>query len=490
MEYLEIARELLDHEIDWDAEIGPGGASPEKATINQEDPPAWEGPPARDIGEVEIKPWPEPMDEAAFYGLAGEVIKAIEPYSEADSHALLITFLTMFGNLVHRGRYHPVAADKHFANLFAVIVGNSAKGRKGMSANLIIQLLEKIDAPWAARMTSGLSSGEGLIYAVRDPVFTRMPIKEKGRVVDYEEVLTDAGVADKRLTVLEAEFAQALRVMARQGNTLSPVIRQAWDKGNLNTLIKNDRNRATDAHISIIGHITIYELLELMQNSEGYNGFANRFIWILSKRSKLLPDGAVVPETLQNKLTIKIQKAVNFAGLHELRQEFEDQESQSIGYKPIIPEPIERDPEARKYWRQVYSELAEEKPGLYGAVTARAEAQVLRLSIIYAILDLSETITADHIKAAKAVWDYADRCAQYIFAGKTANRDAQEIIIALEAAGGQLTQTEISNNVFNRNVPSVVIKSALEELLETGRIKKEDEATGGRPRTIYKLVTK
>ena len=236
-----------------------------------------------------------------------------------------------------------------------VIVGDSAKGRK-VCLLLIIQLLSKIDEAWPRRVTSGLSSAK-VIYAVRDPVYVRQPIKEKGRTVDYEEVMTDRGVSDKRLVVLEAEFAQALRVMGRQGNTLSPVIRQAWDKGNLNTLIKNNQNRATSAHISIIGHITLYELLELLQNNEGYNGFANRFLWVLSKRGNLLPDGAVVPETLQNQLTTKIQKAVAFAGLHSLQENREE-----VGRVPLTTEVMSRDREARKYWHKLYWELSNEKP--------------------------------------------------------------------------------------------------------------------------------
>jgi hypothetical protein len=42
-----------------------------------------------------------------------------------------------------------------------------------------------------------------------------------------------------RLLVLEGEFASTLRVMGRDGNTLSAVIRNAWDSGNLRILSKN-----------------------------------------------------------------------------------------------------------------------------------------------------------------------------------------------------------------------------------------------------------
>jgi hypothetical protein len=75
---------------------------------------------------------------------------------------------------------------------------------------------------------TGPSSGEGLIWHVRDPIEERQAIKDKGRTVGYEMVITDQGVEDKRLLVIEPEFASTLRVMEREGNTLSAQLRQAW----------------------------------------------------------------------------------------------------------------------------------------------------------------------------------------------------------------------------------------------------------------------
>ena len=72
--------------------------------------------------------------------------------------------------------------------------------------------------------------------------------------------------------------------MSREGNTLSAIIRQAWDSGNLHPLTKNSPIRATDAHISIIGHITREELLRYLTETEQANGFANRFIWLMVYR--------------------------------------------------------------------------------------------------------------------------------------------------------------------------------------------------------------
>ena len=142
-----------------------------------------------------------------------------------------------------------------------------------------------MDDSWvSSRVQSGLSSGEGLIWAVRDPIEKQKPVREKGHGVDYETVIEDHGVDDKRLLVVESEFANTLKVIKREGNTLSPTVRQAWDSGILNTMTKNSPAKATDAHVSILGHITSHELR--FGGTEAQNGFANRFLIACAKRSQ------------------------------------------------------------------------------------------------------------------------------------------------------------------------------------------------------------
>ncbi len=96
---------------------------------------------------------------------------------------------------------------------------------------------------------------------------------------------------DNRLLIVEGEFSSTLKVLNREGNTLSPVVRNAWDSGDLNTLVKNNPAKATGAHISIIGHITKQELLKHLDETEAANGFGNRFLWVYVDRSKILPEG-------------------------------------------------------------------------------------------------------------------------------------------------------------------------------------------------------
>ncbi len=123
-----------------------------------------------------------------------------------------------------------------------------------------------MDPQWAdQRVVSGLSSGEGLIWAVRDKIYKNEEVKDNGRPTgEVTEVLVDVGEQDKRLLVVEEEFASVLQAVSRHGNTVSALIRQAWDNGKLRTLTKNNPTKATGAHISIVGHITHQELCRLL----------------------------------------------------------------------------------------------------------------------------------------------------------------------------------------------------------------------------------
>jgi len=193
-----------------------------------------------------------------------------------------------------------------------VQVGPTAKGRKGTGWSPIKYLFSMIDGEWSKnRIKTGLSTGEGLIFNVRDPIYKTEPVREGKKIIDYQQVMVDPGEDDKRLLVIEPEFASTLTVMAREGNTLSAVMRQGWDDRDLSPLTRNNPIKATDAHVSIIGHITQQELLARMDDTSKANGFANRFLWAVVKRSKELPEGAEVPADGLEKLAEKLTTAVN-----------------------------------------------------------------------------------------------------------------------------------------------------------------------------------
>ena len=160
----------------------------------------------------EARPWPEPPAQEAFYGLAGRIVRTIEPATEADSAALLTQALVAFGNAAGRAAHFRVEADFHYANEFAILVGETAKARKGTSWGRIRQLFEEAEKEWVERrVLSGLSSAEGLIWNVRDAVIAREKIKDHGRITGMQEYEADPGEPDKRMLIQEPEFANVLR---------------------------------------------------------------------------------------------------------------------------------------------------------------------------------------------------------------------------------------------------------------------------------------
>ncbi len=401
-------------------------------------------------------PWPAPLADAAYYGLAGEIVRLMEPHTEADPVAILVQFLVLFGNCVGRTPYFAVEADRHHTNLNVVTVGETSGGRKGVALNRARQPFALADDVWeATRVKGGLSSAEGLIWQVRDAIYKWEKGKDGSNPV---EVMTDPGATDKRFVATETEFASVLRQFQRDGNTLSNLIRDAFDRGNLETLTKNSPARATGAHISIIGHITKDELLRYLDSTEAANGLGNRVAWLCVRRSKELPDGGASVGLAP------FAQRLNGA-LHAAR---------SIGR-------MTRDDEARVLWHREYGRLTEGKAGLLGAMVARAAPIVLRLSMIYALLDGSAVIRAPHLQAALAVWEYAEASARWIFGDTLGDPVADEILRALRAAPGGLTRTDIYSGLFGRNQSAARIGRGLASLVEKGLTRWEREETGGRP---------
>ncbi len=381
---------------------------------------------------VDDVPWPEPIGEEAYHGLLGRIVRAIEPHTESDPHAVLVQTLVAFGNVGGRYAHVRVEGDQHFPNLFCAVVGTSSKGRKGTSWGNVRGLMAEAEPFWAdERVKSGLSSGEGLIHAVRDG---------------------DDG-DDKRLLVVESELASVLRVMERDGNTVSARLRDAWDTGKLSTLTKTDPVKATGAHISIVGHITRDELLRYLRQTETANGFANRFLWVCAKRSKLLPDGGSFYESPERHVLAEdLRDAATFA--------------QTLGR-------VQRSPDARALWHELYPALTGDVPGLLGSVTSRAEAQVTRLALLYALLDKSPEIQTEHLLAAVAVWEYAEASARFIFGDALGDADADTILQLLRSAGmNGATRTALSS-ALGRNKPAEQLQRALDVLQNAGRARSE-----------------
>jgi len=390
--------------------------------------------------------FPQPMKKEAFYGLAGKVVDAIDPYTEASKEAMLLNFHTAFGNAVGgptgRGPYASVESDKHHVNIFTALVGETSKARKGSSWGHIRELFRLADPEWTEDHVKpgGLYTGEGLISALQ---------QLKG--------------VDKRFLSVESEFASVLKQTKKETDLLSVHIRQSWDSGDLEQIIKNNPASVRGAHVSLICHITADELRRHLNDTEKANGFANRIIFCAVCRSKFLPHGGGSPNFIH--LSQDVQAALK----------------RGRGYAEI-----KWDSSAAKCWGHIYPELSEGKPGVLGAITGRAEAQVLRLSLLYAVENGHMEIWLEDLLAALAVWDYSEESAWYVFKNSSDSELADKILEALVA--GAMSKKDIWIRVAKNKALKSALDEALKSLIDNGDVRNYKVPTKGRPAEMWEAI--
>ena len=403
--------------------------------------------PSMPLPPESVAPPPPALAAPALYGIAGRVVSSLTPHTEADPAAVLLQFLAAFGNLVGPAPHCRVGATRHGLNLFVVLVGESSKARKGTSWRQISSLLAEADPLWSARnVTSARPTPGTILHALRD----------------------QQAVADSRLFLLSEEFASVLHALGRETSQLSPLLRCAWDGGDLCAHDGRRPVQATAAHISLAGHVTQAELVHHLSRTESANGFANRCLWTSVRRSKSLPDGGSLPCEQQSALAAELRRTLDW--VH--------------GQKEIL---FSRTSAARELWNDRYAALSQGREDAFGAATSRAEAQVLRLSAIYAALDSSPLIDACHLQAALAVWEYCCASACLLFDTAPIDPTARRISQALDVTPQGLSRVQI-RALFNRHVSKERIDLALEQLMTLGLINCGTSAGRGRPATRWAKV--
>ena len=383
------------------------------------------------------------QESAAFSGLAGEIVNESADYVEAAPVAILVQFLTMLSVTVGRNPHHMHGATRHGSNLFMCLVGASGKARKGDSEDIARAIFSHHE--FFPKIIGGIGSGEGLM----------------NEVADQEDDLEQ----DKRLLVIETEYAQLLRVVSRQGSIVSPTVRQAWDGKPLQQTVKHNPIKATNHHIGIIGHCTAEELAADLRRVDMANGFGNRFLWIWSERCELLPDPPIyMPNPLHVRAINQVIRTAANAGI------------------------MQRSAAAKELWDHLYrSELGLAGTGLVGAMNNRSEAQTVRLSMLYALLGNSQTIEPEHLESAVALVRYSKNTVNYLFAVNE-SPDAKRLIEYLSATGGRAPRHAARTIAFNHRYTSHDFDLLINELVNEGRIEVVKIPTAGRSTEEIRLL--
>lgn len=415
---------------------------------------------------------PEALEPEALHGIAGEVVSTIGPHTESSPAALLASFLIGAGVMFGRGPHVYRDGAKHGVNEFGCLVGVTAKGRKGTATRRVEEIFRlsinnssniyssdcnstfftmhdaREDEEWNSLLMTGLGSGEGLI-------------------ANLVEATKETPSEVPRRMVFEEEFSKCLKVMRRDGSTLSETLRTAWDNRALASRTKGKQLLCPAAHVGMLSHVTEMELNMEIGSTSIFNGFANRFLWFCTQKSKSLPFGGGRPNIAP--LVYQFRAALMTARTRDA---------------------MEFDELAAEVWGDggIYEVLSNRPKGMLGVVTSRAEAHVTRLALLYALLDGAHAIGIRHLMAALAVWDFSEKSCASIF-GTSAGDEYADVIYEMltEVFPGGLSRTEIRDR-FQRHAPPGRIPKALAELEKVGKARKAALETGGRPMEVWVAV--
>jgi hypothetical protein len=386
---------------------------------------------------------PDPMDAKAFRGVIGECVERIEPHTEACREAVLMQALVAFASRIGRRPHWRHDFSTHRCNQYMVLVGPTGVG-KGMSWTATKWLTEKSDLHWIPQsIRKGLTSGEGLIRAVKD---------QGGSV----------------LCVIP-EYAELLSNMRRDQSNLSHVLRDAWDGGSLQVLRSKDPLEVDDAYVNLIAHCTPTDLKIGVTGTEHGNGFTNRWVHVHAYKTKDLPEGGdfdCVTQALAPLVT-KLTLALEFARTDK-----------------CFEKAIKRDAKAQARWAEVYSSLRSRPETAHGKATARAAPIVMRLALLYTILDRWNEICLPHLEAALAVWDYCDRTAMHFFGDAQLDGRLHKLENLLSQEPLGLTRTQIGRKLGNGRLSPRDLDELIQSALGTGKYLYKIESTGGAKRRV------
>jgi len=211
--------------------------------------------------------------------------------------------------------------------------------------------------------------------------------------------------------------------------------------------------------VSVLAHITPHELRATLDSTDIANGFANRFLFVASKRARLLSRGGSVPFAVRYALSPRITDALGHArGLTE----------------------VATSDDAWELWDGQYERLATPPPGLVGAITARAAPLVRRLALLYALMDQCDQVHVEHLRAAFEVWRYAEESVRWVFGDRLGDRIADRCLVLLRDAGAAgMSRTELRDQLGHRE-PADRIADALQLLEDAALARYIKEPTGGR----------
>lgn len=299
---------------------------------------------------------PPQLASIVYHGLAGRFVDLLQHSTEAPLEYRLAAVLTMAGALVGR-RAWLVYSRPTYANLFTLLVGQTADSRKTTVMGFALDLMQAVAEFTTAKVKSlyGLASVEGLAAAMKDG----------GSPESY------------RIVTVEDELKSLLRKSQQKAvGNLIPRLTELYNCGRafeVNT--KSDRAIINDPFVCIVSGSTPAWFAESIGESEISGGFLNRWMMFTGKTEKLIPFPSAPDPGKWALLVHELAGAVQEAnGEYELTTE------------------------ARELFSDFYLTFRRRKEdGLRAEATARTDLHAMKFGLLYAVLDRHRQIEVEDI---------------------------------------------------------------------------------------------
>lgn len=441
------------------------GANPSAHSVRTlADEPGWDA----------VIPPPTPTPDM-FYGVLGWLGQQAAEGTEVNPVAAMAAAMSWLSAGMGRNPYIAVGDECHHLRLYSLHVGRSSRGGKGMALGLlkrVIKALSEVDAPESAPQmhTGGLSTREGLALLIHD-----------GYKDGKEEV---PAIEDKRLFIIESEFANVLAQGKREGNTLSTCLRDAWDGIGIRPAIKSSRIWASRPHIAMHGSITPTELRTKMGTGDLTNGFANRFLMVWGERTSTIPFPSRASDTAVDALANEFRAVLR----HGLAGYPTNTEARRLTLSRS----------ATGLYVDSYRSFATPHPGgeMISGLLQRRAPMMLRIAGLFAMADMTWEISREHMDAAWAWMNYYAQSVHMIFAPTVdtegemhRSEEAEKLHLWLSNSGDWRSRKEINRECFSGHLSKTNIDAAIECLAMEGRIeRREIDTNGPTMRTDYRVA--
>lgn len=383
----------------------------------------------------------EQLPEFVFDNPIGKYCLQNDAYTEANIESVFLQSMEIFGNWIGRDVSYRINNSMIRANGFLVVVGTTARGRKGTAfkdAMAPYNLEDVHVADYRANMVgTGIASGEAVVARV-----------------------ADAGASgDGRFLAHYPEIHAMLAALHRENSSLGSMLREAYDGNPISVLTKKDPLVASRPHVSLLMHTTEADIRGVLSSQAARNGLLNRMLFFKAANGKLLPRPGVLDEGRIRELLDELILCREWA----------------------IDREITWSAEAEEAWDAVYLKYNTSRGDeLLDSMFQRATDYIIKYCLRFAILARSGTISLSHLHAALAI---VERCISDtidILGRQSKEFDDKDKILQLIKDSTSITRSDISRLLFHNKHPMQDIKDQLRSLETTGKIKSQKTKKGRR----------